>query len=184
MRFPVFGSLSVFVMLSMGVVAHGSLSAPSASRQPSQRLADTSTMLCLSQAPPRPAEEVMAAALSLLPEQPAYVSLIDVHAQEDQRIRQALRPLEAFTLAGKKGVFVNVHGAALRRAMLARDERICRLDVHVLAAIVWHEMAHIAGADEAGAQAREEELWEQFLGERQVDAELGLRQMQIYSSRR
>lgn len=182
MRSQVFGSLFVSLM-SASLSAHGSVAASSAHPVPSQRQADTTVVPCSNQTPPRPAEDVMRAALSLLPEQPAYVSLIDVEAQDDNRIREALRPLEAFILAGRNGVYVNVHGATLRRAVTAREERICRFDLHVLAAIVWHEMAHIAGADEAGAQAKEEELWRQFLRDGRVDAEPGLRQMQIYGWR-
>jgi hypothetical protein len=30
---------------------------------------------------------------------------------------------------------------------------------YALAAIIWHEMAHINGADEAEAQRQEEQLW-------------------------
>lgn len=94
--------------------------------------------------------------MKLLPEQPAYVSLIDPDDQDDLRIREAIGRLEAFTLAGKKGVYVNLHGPTLERALGTRDEGIYRFDIHVLAAMVWHEMAHLVGADEAEAQAREE----------------------------
>jgi len=74
--------------------------------------------------------------LAILPEQPTYVSLIDVDGQEDTRLRDALRRLEAFTLPGKRGVYVNVHGTTLRRALGTRDKRIYCFDLHVLAAIV------------------------------------------------
>jgi len=45
-------------------------------------------------------------------------------------------------------------------------------------------MAHLAGADETGAQAREEKLWKDFMRDGRVETELALRQMQIYASRR
>jgi hypothetical protein len=41
--------------------------------------------------------------------------------------------------------------------------------VHALAAIIWHEMAHIAGADEAEAQDHEEKLWTRFVRDKLVD---------------
>lgn len=134
--------------------------------------------------PTRAVEDVMKAALMLLPEQPAYVSLIDPGDQDDVRIREAIGRLEAFTLAGKTGVYVNLHGPTLERALATRDEGIYRFDLHVLAAMVWHEMAHLAAADEAEAQDREERLWRQFVLAGRIDPDLGLRQMQIYAARR
>ncbi len=105
-------------------------------------------------------------------------------AQADPGVRESLRWFEAFTLPRKQGVYVNLESPTLRRAVATTDARICRFDVHVLAAIVWHEMAHIAGASEAGAQAREEKLWRDFIRDGSVDVESGRRQMQIYVSRR
>lgn len=40
---------------------------------------------------------------------------------------------------------------------------------HILATIIWHEMAHIDGADEREAQRREEALWTQYVMEDRVD---------------
>jgi hypothetical protein len=39
----------------------------------------------------------------------------------------------------------------------------------MLAAIIWHEMTHLDGADERGAQGTEEGLWKRFVVERRVD---------------
>lgn len=183
-RHTAFGGLSLLVALSTSLDAQDSTTDPTSERLTQGLALHAFNGHCSDQKAVRSVEDVMRAALALLPEQPAYVSLIDVDAQDDSRVRETLRPLEAFTLPRKQGVYVNLHGATLRRAIETRDERIYRFDVHVLAAIVWHEMAHIAGADEAGAQAREEKLWKQFIRDRRLDIELALRQMQIYASRR
>ena len=44
----------------------------------------------------------------------------------------------------------------------------------MLAAIIWHEMAHTEGLDERHAQEREEDLWKQFVQRRLVDSGVGL----------
>ena len=44
----------------------------------------------------------------------------------------------------------------------------------MLAAIIWHEMAHIEGLDEPQAQEREEELWKRFVQRGLVDGGVGL----------
>jgi len=179
-----FDTLCVVVLLTVGVRAQSNAPDP-ASRRTSHRPAPSESCSCC---PPRErsrsVQDVMRDALAILPEQPAYVSVIDVDAQEDFRVRQALRPLEAFTVPGKPGVYVSLHGATLRRLLESRDKSLYCFDVHVLAAMVWHEMAHLAGADEPAAQMREEQLWKGFMRDGCVDSELALRQMQIYVSRR
>jgi hypothetical protein len=52
-----------------------------------------------------------------------------------------------------------------------------------LAAIVWHEMAHIAGADETEAQRRQEDLWRQFIICRKVETGAGVRYLQTLRKR-
>jgi hypothetical protein len=44
----------------------------------------------------------------------------------------------------------------------------------MLAAVIWHEMAHAEGCDEAEARRREEDLWQQFVRGRLVDGSVGL----------
>src|SRR6185437_6774682 len=44
---------------------------------------------------------------------------------------------------------------------------------HMLAAIIWHEMAHLEGAPEPEAQRREQELWTTFIRDRRVDQTVG-----------
>ena len=44
----------------------------------------------------------------------------------------------------------------------------------MLAAVIWHEMAHAEGLDERHAQEREEDLWKQFVQRSLVDSGVGL----------
>jgi hypothetical protein len=44
----------------------------------------------------------------------------------------------------------------------------------MLAAVIWHEMAHADGLDEPQARRREEELWRSFVSTRVVDSAFGL----------
>ena len=44
----------------------------------------------------------------------------------------------------------------------------------VLAAVIWHEMAHAEGVDETGARQREEDLWESFVRAGRVESGVGL----------
>jgi hypothetical protein len=47
-----------------------------------------------------------------------------------------------------------------------------------------HEMAHIDGADEAGAQRREEGLWKRFVMDGRVDRVTALRYLKLMNDRR
>ena len=55
---------------------------------------------------------------------------------------------------------------------------------YALATVIWHEMAHIAGADEAGAQQAEEQLWREFMLTRRVESSIGLRYLALLQKRR
>ena len=55
---------------------------------------------------------------------------------------------------------------------------------YVLATIIWHEMAHIDGADEANARRAEEDLWTQFVVARRVDSARGLNYLGLLKKRR
>ena len=56
-------------------------------------------------------------------------------------------------------------------------------DDYVLATLIWHEMAHIAGADEREAQRQEEELWREYLLARRVDTGRGLNYLVLLTKR-
>jgi hypothetical protein len=55
---------------------------------------------------------------------------------------------------------------------------------YMLAAIIWHEMAHVEGADEQDAQKREQELWTSFIRDERVDRLVGLRYLEARQKRR
>jgi len=57
-------------------------------------------------------------------------------------------------------------------------------DLLMLAAVIWHEMAHIDGLDERHAQEREEDLWKQFVQRSLVDSGVGLTYLQELRGRR
>ena len=54
-------------------------------------------------------------------------------------------------------------------AIIHEAERSGGPYLFILAAVIWHEMAHTDGLDEAQARRREEELWRGFVSTRVVD---------------
>lgn len=53
----------------------------------------------------------------------------------------------------------------------------------ILAAIIWHEMAHLDGATETAAQRREVELWTRMIRDQLVDPATGLRYLALLKDR-
>jgi hypothetical protein len=51
-------------------------------------------------------------------------------------------------------------------------------------AIIWHEMAHLGGADEREAQRKEEGPWKRFVVEKRVDQVTALRYLKLMNDRR
>ena len=114
----------------------------------------------------------------LLPQRPLQVAVIDPNeAQPD--VRRTLLTLDAFITKGGRVVYLTSHSEVLQGAL--KGSQLCD---YILATIVWHEMAHIDGADEAEAQRREEQLWTAFLMEERVDRIQGLRYLKALKSRR
>ena len=52
-----------------------------------------------------------------------------------------------------------------------------------LAIIVWHEMAHLAGASEPQARREEEALWQRFVVDGRVDSRRGLAYLTLLRNR-
>ena len=122
-------------------------------------------------------KDALAAAVALLPRRPARIAVIDV-TQNRPPVRAHLLTLDAFTLPGNAVIYVVQQsqllkgaraGSALHRAMLAT--------------VVWHEMAHLSGADERGARQAEEKLWMQFMRDGLVDQLTGQRYLQALKRR-
>jgi hypothetical protein len=115
--------------------------------------------------------------LKLLPRRPHQVSVVGperVGADSRERFWRS----EAFFSKDSRIVYVTGHSPVLQAAQQGSS-----LHVHALAAIIWHEMAHIEGADEPEAQEREEKLWTRFVRDDLVDRTTGLRYLTALSRR-
>jgi len=97
--------------------------------------------------------DAIARASRLLPRQPHKVVIVE-RADSSSPTPHT----EAYAYRGGRVVFLIRQGATLQSALKNRPVFDC-----ALAAIIWHEMAHLDGADEPAAQLVEEELWEEFI---------------------
>lgn len=113
--------------------------------------------------------EALVRALRLLPALPARVAVLDAE-QARPDVKPTLLRLDAFVIRGRPEVYVVRQSGLLQCTM--RRAALC---THALAAVIWHEMAHVAGADEREARRREEALWTAFIRDQQVDAGDALR---------
>jgi hypothetical protein len=116
-------------------------------------------------------------ALSLLARRPEYVAVIDPAAVKPE-VRETLFKVDAFISRGQPVVYLSPHSEVLRGA-----RESSRIHTYMLAAIIWHEMAHLGGADEREAQHKEEGLWKRFVVERRVDAVTALRYLKLMDDR-
>jgi hypothetical protein len=133
------------------------------------------------EARPRPgssdAWRAVTRALKLLPRQPEAVVLIDVR-RSPPALQARLHGVAGFVTPGDRTVYLNGAGLTLRGAVRKGNVWDC-----ALAAIIWHEMAHVDGADEREARREEEELWRRFIVEGRVDASRGLNYLQLLRAR-
>jgi hypothetical protein len=123
-------------------------------------------------------DETVGRALALLPSRPQRVVVIDAE-KTPHALRQRLERVEAFVMVGEPTVCLLMQGSVLKNA-----QRSGGLFDYALAAIIWHEMAHISGADEHGAQEQEEGLWRQFIVGRRVDTSRALAYLARLEKRR
>ena len=128
------------------------------------------------QSPARPScrecDRVVDRVVPLLPERPDAVVVVD-RDRSSPALRQVIEDFEAFSTEGQRTVYLLRQGPLFQRALQGAS-----VWDYALACVVQHEMAHIAGADELGAQRREEELLTQFIVSRKVDATWGLSYLQ------
>ena len=125
----------------------------------------------------RPYEEAINRALGLLPKPPAKILVVD--ATEAARAVDAHgRRVQAFVRHGENVVYLIAQGGTLRGAQKGAGI----LD-YVLASLIWHEMAHLAGAGERDAQRQEEELWTQYVAAGRVDTNRGLNYLALLKQR-
>ena len=125
-----------------------------------------------------PCEKAVRRALTLLPRQPERVVVVDMDATT-ALLRARMSHTDAFVTTGLRVVYVRQQGRALQDALKGDA-----FFDHVLAVIIWHEMAHLVGADERGAQQAEEDLWQQFIVGRRVTPDRGMAYLGLLAKRR
>ena len=123
-------------------------------------------------------DQTLARVTRLLPRQPDRVMVLDADAS-GRSLHDKLQHVEGFITHGERVVYLVRQGETLQRAM-----RGAGIFDYVLATIIWHEMAHIDGANEPKARHAEEELWRQFVLERRVDGVRGMTYLVLLQKRR
>lgn len=136
------------------------------------------TWLIVADGPTAPAERAaIVRALRLLPRLPTRLAVLDAdEARAD--VRPTLLRLDAFVTTGSPVVYVVRQSPLLHGARAGASNHI-----HALAAVVWHEMAHVAGADEREARKREQALWTSFIRDQRVDPVVALRYLSALDRR-
>lgn len=132
------------------------------------------------QAPPDCPEcdRVIARVERLLPRRPERIVVLDA-SRQPPALQRRVEEAEGFVTVGSTTVYLKKQGSTFQQAL-----RSAGIADFALAIIVWHEMAHVAGADERGAQLQEEQLWRQFVLERRVDPARGLNYLTLLRNRR
>jgi hypothetical protein len=90
-----------------------------------------------------------------------------------------LRGLDAFVPIGSRVIYLRRQSVTLIAAEYSGGPYLL-----MLAAVIWHEMAHADGLDERHAQEREEDLWKQFVQRGLVDSGVGLTYLSELRGRR
>jgi hypothetical protein len=121
-------------------------------------------------------DEAIARALRLLPRQPEKVVLVEKPGATGPR--QGKPTVEAFVVQGGRIVYLVRQGVTLQRAVKGPG-----VFDYALAAIIWHEMAHIDGGDEAAARRAEEQLWKEFVLAGRVDRGQGMKFLALLHNR-
>ena len=122
-------------------------------------------------------EPTVRRAMALLPKRPGTITVIDANDAKPD-VRETLLKLDAFVLRGRGVIYLVKQSAVLQGA--ARGSQV--LD-YMLAAIIWHEMAHLEGAQEPEAQRQEQELWTTFIRDGRIDRIVGLRYLTALQAR-
>ncbi len=116
-------------------------------------------------------------ALRLLPRLPARVAVIDA-TEAKPEVQPTLLSLDAFVTVGSPVVYIVRQSALLGGARAGSATH-----THALAAAIWHEMAHVDGADEREARQREQALWTTFVRDQRVDGVVALRYLKALNAR-
>ena len=130
-----------------------------------------------------PYDVAISRALRLLPRQPEKIVLVEekivlVERADGSPLHPGKPRTEAFVNRGGREVFLVRQGVTLQATLKGPG-----IFEYALATVIWHEMAHIAGADEAGAQQAEEQLWKEFVLAQRVDRAKGMRYLALLQKR-
>jgi hypothetical protein len=117
------------------------------------------------------------AALEVLPRRPTRIEIIDDKAMPPDT-RQQIRELDAFVVIQSDVIYLRRQSMTLRQAELSGGPFVL-----MLAAVIWHEMAHVEGLDETEARRREEMLWAGFVQKGLVEPAVGLAYLDELSRR-
>ena len=133
---------------------------------------------------PSPYDRAVSRAIAQLSRRPLHVAVIDAN-EARPGVRETLLKLDAFTLRLdavtmdlRKVVYLVKQSTVLQEA--AKGSRFYE---YVLASIIWHEMAHLDGADERGARHAEEQLWTRFVRDGISDQVTALRYLNALTKR-
>ncbi len=124
------------------------------------------------------AREAIRASVALLPRPPKIIAVMDITTAKPE-VRDNLRRLDAFTVQGN-GVIYLVEGSELLRGAQAGSA----FHRAALAAVIWHEMAHLDGADERAARKAESKLWTSLVRDGLLDQLTALRYLEALEKRR
>lgn len=120
----------------------------------------------------------LARVMRLLPRPPEKVVVVDADTG-GRSLHEKLQHVEGFAINGKRVVYLVRQSDTLQRALNGPG-----IFDYALAITIWHEMAHIDGADEATARKAEEQLWTEFVLAGRVDRVRGLRYLALLKNRR
>ena len=121
--------------------------------------------------------QALVAAIRVMPRLPARVAVIDANDAAPE-VKSTLLQLDTFITRGSPVVYVLRHSPLLQGARTGSAFHIL-----ALGAALWHEIAHIEGADERGAREREQSLWTTFVRDQRVDQLTALRYLSALSKR-
>ena len=122
--------------------------------------------------------ETIGLALSALPRRPTRLVVVDDAAMPPAVLGQ-VRELDAFVPVGSRTIYLRHESPTLREAEMSQGPYVL-----MLAAVIWHELAHVEGCDEAQAREREEVLWREFVRNGRVDSAMGLSYLAALRRRR
>jgi hypothetical protein len=122
-------------------------------------------------------DTTLARVIRILPRPPGKVVVVDADTGS-QSLHQKLQHVEGFVTRGERVVYLVRQSDTLQRALKGPG-----IFDYALAITIWHEMAHIDGADEAKARRAEEQLWTEFVLAGHVDRVRGMKYLALLKKR-